>query len=78
MKKKRTFRYDQGSYKGGWWFGRKRSGLKSEKKDKDALVALILKRKEKFYRLAYALTENEEDAADAMGDMILVVYEKMH
>lgn len=46
--------------------------------DREALVRLIMGRKEEYYRLAYAFTGNREDALDALADMIIILYEKIH
>ena len=45
--------------------------------DKDALVTLIMKRKNEFYKLAYIYTEKKEDAMDAMEDMIVILYKQI-
>jgi len=45
--------------------------------DKNALVHLIMDKKNEFYRLAYIYTENKEDAMDAMEDMIVILYKQI-
>jgi RNA polymerase sigma-70 factor (ECF subfamily) len=45
--------------------------------DKEALLALIMQQKQDYYRLAYTYTSNDEDAMDAMEDMIVIVYENI-
>jgi len=45
--------------------------------DKEALLALIMLQKEDYYRLAYTYMGNDEDAMDAMEDMIVIIYEKI-
>ncbi|MBV6684908.1 RNA polymerase sigma factor [Rossellomorea marisflavi] len=56
-----------------------RSAVKKAKKgSKDALLQLIMEEKENYYRLAYVYVGNEHDAMDAMEDMIVTVYEKIH
>lgn len=56
-----------------------RSAVKKAKKgSKEALIQLIMEEKENYYRLAYVYVGNEHDAMDAMEDMIVTVYEKIH
>ena len=57
-----------------------RNQLISEAKQgqRQALVDLIMERKDDYYRLAYVLTGNPHDAGDAMEDMILILFEKIH
>lgn len=50
---------------------------KAKKGDKDALVQLIMDEKQDYFRLAYAYTKNQADALDALGDMIVILYEKI-
>lgn len=50
----------------------------AQKGDKEALLSLILPKKDELYRLAYVYTHNEQDAQDALEDMILIIYEKIH
>lgn len=45
--------------------------------DKEALIQLIMSQKEDYYRLAYVYMKNQEDALDAMEDMILKLYENI-
>lgn len=45
--------------------------------DKDALIKLIMSQKEDYYRLAYVYMRNQEDALDAMSDMIVKVLENI-
>lgn len=45
--------------------------------DKDALVSLIMKQKNDYYRLAYVYMKNQEDALDALEDMILILYQRI-
>ena len=51
---------------------------KAKKGDREALVTLIMARKNEYYRLAYAYLNNPEDALDATEDMILRIYDKIH
>lgn len=46
--------------------------------NKDALVELIMERKEDYYKLAYVYMKNPEDSMDAMADMILIIYENIN
>jgi len=48
---------------------------KAKKGDKDALLELILAKKQDYYKLAYLYLQNKEDALDAMEEMIVIVYE---
>lgn len=45
--------------------------------DKDALVSLIMDRKNEYYRLAFVYMKNKEDTLDALEDMIVIVYSKI-
>jgi len=45
--------------------------------DKEALLALIMLQKQDYYRLAYTYMNNDEDAMDAMEDMIVIIYENI-
>ena len=45
--------------------------------DKDALVALIMNKKNQYYGLAYIYMKNKEDALDALEDMIVIVFRKI-
>lgn len=55
----------------------KRLVKKAKNGDKDALLQLVLKRKDELYRLAYSYVENEYDAMDAMENMIVILYGKI-
>lgn len=46
--------------------------------DREALLELILAQKQDYYKLAYVYMQNEEEALDAMEDMILLLYENIH
>lgn len=46
--------------------------------DKEALIQLILYKKNEYYRLAYTYMGNEHDALEALDDMIIKIYEKIH
>lgn len=43
--------------------------------DKEALIYLILDKKDEYYKLAYVFMENREDAMDAVQDMIIILYD---
>lgn len=45
--------------------------------DREALLSLIMDKKDDFYRLAYVYTMDREDAMDAVEDMILIVYRQI-
>jgi len=45
---------------------------------KEALVQLIMDNKKEYYKLAYVYTEKQEDALDAMADMIVILYENIN
>jgi RNA polymerase sigma-70 factor (ECF subfamily) len=51
---------------------------KAKKGDKEALVQLIMIKKQEYYKLAYTYMKNKEDALDAMEDMIVIIYEKIY
>ncbi|NMA03212.1 MAG: sigma-70 family RNA polymerase sigma factor [Clostridiales bacterium] len=46
--------------------------------DKDALVRLIMDKQSDYYKLAFVYMRNKEDSLDAMADMIITLYEKIH
>lgn len=49
----------------------------AQKGDKEALLQLILDRKDAYYRLALAYLREEHDAMDALEEMIVILYEKI-
>ncbi|KAB8136743.1 sigma-70 family RNA polymerase sigma factor [Gracilibacillus oryzae] len=51
---------------------------KAQKGDKDALLQLIMKKQDEYYRLAFSYMKNKDDALDMMEDMIVILYEKIH
>ena len=51
--------------------------LKAQRRDKDAFVTLIGLYRESMYQIAYAILKNNEDAADALQDTILICWEKI-
>ncbi|GAA0182215.1 sigma-70 family RNA polymerase sigma factor [Clostridium sediminicola] len=51
---------------------------KAKKGDKDALLKLIMDKKQDYYKIAYVYMKNSEDAMDAMEDMIVVLYQNIH
>ncbi|MCC5911905.1 MAG: sigma-70 family RNA polymerase sigma factor [Clostridiaceae bacterium] len=50
---------------------------KAKAGDKDALVKLIMNKKQEYYKLAYTYTQDREDALDALEDTIVILYEKI-
>lgn len=46
--------------------------------DKEALIKLIMDKKEDYYKLAYVYMKSSEDALDALEDMIVILYENIH
>lgn len=51
---------------------------KAKKGDKEALLQLIMDKKQDFYKLAFVYMKNNEDSMDAMEDMIVILYENIH
>ena len=51
---------------------------KAKKGNKDALVQLVLEKKQDYYKLAFIYMKNKEDSLDAMSDMIVILHEKIH
>ena len=45
--------------------------------DKEVLIELMMSQKQDYYHLAYVFMKNQDDALDAMEDMILKVYENI-
>ncbi|RCX18655.1 RNA polymerase sigma-70 factor (ECF subfamily) [Fontibacillus phaseoli] len=50
----------------------------AKKGNKEALLQLILADKDAYYRLALTYMGNEHDAMDAMEEMIVLLYERIH
>ncbi len=50
---------------------------KARSGDKDALIALVMARKDEYYRLAYTYTGNREDALDSLQDMTVKLFENI-
>lgn len=46
--------------------------------DKEALLKLVMAQKTDYYKLAYVYMKNENDALDAIQDMIVILYENIH
>lgn len=46
--------------------------------DKEALLKLIMDKKDEYYKLAYVYLKNREDSLDALQDMIIILYENIH
>jgi RNA polymerase sigma-70 factor (ECF subfamily) len=51
---------------------------KAKQGDKEALIDLVMDKKQEYYKLAYVYMKNSEDALDAMEDMIVILYENIH
>lgn len=51
---------------------------KAKRGNKEALLQLIMKQKDEYYKLAYTYMGNQHDAMDAMEDMIVRLYENIH
>lgn len=51
---------------------------KAKKGHKDALVQLVMEKKQDYYKLAFIYMKNKEDSLDAMSDMIVILHEKIH
>ena len=51
---------------------------KAKKGDKDSLLELIMTRKNEYYKLAFVYLKNENDSLDAISDMTVILYEKVH
>lgn len=50
---------------------------KAKKNNKEALVRLIMDKKEEYYKLAYVYVRNPDDAMDMLQEMIIIVYENL-
>lgn len=46
--------------------------------NKSALLDLIMAREHEFYGLSFVYMRNEQDAADALQDMIVILYTRIH
>jgi RNA polymerase sigma-70 factor (ECF subfamily) len=46
--------------------------------DKESLVKLIMLEKNQYYKLAFVYMKNQEEALDALEDMIVILYENIH
>lgn len=51
---------------------------KAKRGNKEALLQLIMDQRDDYYRLALTYMGNENDAMDAMEEMIVSLYENMH
>lgn len=49
----------------------------AKKGDKEALLKLVMSQQSEYYKLAYVYMKNEEDALDALQDMIIILYENI-
>ncbi|WHH57130.1 sigma-70 family RNA polymerase sigma factor [Petroclostridium sp. X23] len=52
--------------------------IKAKQGDEESLVQLIMLQKQDYYKLAYVYMKNEEDALDAIEDMIVTLYENIY
>jgi len=50
---------------------------RAKKGDKEALIQLIMQKKEEYYRLAYVYTGNKEDSLDALQEMIVILFDNI-
>lgn len=50
---------------------------KAIKGDKEALLNLIMKEKDNYYKLAYFYMKNQHDALDILQEMIIVLYKEI-
>ena len=50
---------------------------KAKKGDQEALLKLVMEQKQEFYKLAFVYMKNEEDAMDAMQEMIVILYDNV-
>lgn len=51
---------------------------RAKKGDKEALIELIMDKKDEYYKLAYVYMKNKEDSLDALQDMIVILYENIY
>nr|WP_085521906.1 sigma-70 family RNA polymerase sigma factor [Tuberibacillus sp. Marseille-P3662] len=51
---------------------------KAKTGDKEALLTLIMEQEQDYYKLAFTYMGNRQDALDALEDMIVTLYEKIH
>lgn len=51
---------------------------RAKKGDKEALIELVMNKKDEYYKLAYVYLKNREDSLDALQDMIVILYENIH
>lgn len=45
--------------------------------DREALIRLIMDKKEEYYRLAYVYLSDKDDAMDALQDMIIILFDNI-
>lgn len=50
---------------------------KAKMGDKEALLRLVMEQHKDFYRLAYVYMKNEDNAMDALQDMIVILYDNI-
>ncbi len=49
----------------------------AQKGDKEALIQLVMAEKAAYYKLAYVLVKDKEEALDSLQDMIVILYENI-
>ncbi len=49
----------------------------AQKGDKEALIQLVMAEKVAYYKLAYILVKDREEALDSLQDMIVILYENI-
>lgn len=69
--------YNTLTYEGGEKVETKLLIKRAKRGDKEALLQLVMLRKEEYYKLAYVYMKNEDDAMDAMQDMIVILYDNI-
>ncbi len=50
---------------------------KAKRGNKEALLSLIMIQQLEYYKLAYVFMKNEDDALDALQDMIVIIYDNI-
>lgn len=50
---------------------------KAKQGDKEALISLVMSKKDEYYKLAYSYLRNKEDSLDSLQDMIIILFDNM-
>lgn len=50
---------------------------RAKRGNKEALLSLIMIQQSEYYKLAYVYMKNEDDALDALQDMIVIIYDNI-